>query len=398
MNILQLTLSFKPGGRRSAIRTLASFFKFQGVQTDLACVEELGCSADMTADFGMVSVLNRPQIGTRKAIAKLARLCDERGINLIHAHDAASQFLGMRLRLARPKIKLVMTFHRSLGFESAGWKAKARNAFAGVGTQAVIVGSRERQRHYLAENYIARAKVVRIPFGIDLSRFRRDAAAREVIRREAGVEDQIPLVGAVGHFGEEKGIDLAIGAFASLLQNPACRRAKLMVIGRGTEQQEKALRELAAPAAQAIHFAGWRPDVERYFSAMDIFLHLPRQEAFGLVVAEAMASRLPVVAADVGGVPDMVRHDLTGMLVEAGSPWKVATALGRLIEDQPLRERMAGEALRVAQSEYSDALYGQRHLELYQALLAGRMPHGIQECPATDNSIHNGLRHPLPSV
>ena len=75
---------------------------------------------------------------------------------------------------------------------------RLRNAAAGLATAAVVVGSRERQAHYRAENYVSRSKVVRIPFGVNLERFRPDPAARREVRQELGVADGELLVGAVG--------------------------------------------------------------------------------------------------------------------------------------------------------------------------------------------------------
>jgi glycosyltransferase involved in cell wall biosynthesis len=392
MTPLLLTLSFEPGGRREAILTLARGLAAEGLQPDLACVDRLGCEPQVVAGrFGQALALDRDQVGSRRAVARLLRMCDERQIDLIHAHDAASQWLAARARLARPKIKMLMTFHRSLGFESAGWKARLRNAAAGLASAAIVVGSRERQTHYRHENYVPAAKVVRIPFGIDLARFQPNAAARAAVRAELGLADEDLLVGAVGHFGAEKGIDLAVQAFISLQKRVQTRRVRLAVVGRGNPEQERAIRELAAPAGDAVCFAGFRRDVERYFAAMDVFLHLPRQEAFGLVVAEAMACRLPVVGANVGGVPDMVRDGRTGIAVAAQQPEEAAAALVRLGDDEALRQRLSAEALRVARTEYSEDLYVRRHVALYREILAGRPARGVDDVPAVNETRTNGF-------
>jgi glycosyltransferase involved in cell wall biosynthesis len=397
---LQLTLSFEPGGRREAVLTLARGLAAAGLSADLACVEQLGCEPQvLDGVFGQSVPLQRDRVGTRQALARLVRLCDARHIDLIHTHDAASQWLAARLRLARPKIKLLMTFHRSLGFESAGWKAKLRNAAAGLATAAIVTGSRDRLAHYLSENYVRAGKVVRIPFGIDLARFRPNAEARAAVRAEMGVAEADLLIGAVGHFGPEKGIDLAVRSFVSLAKRQAPLRAKLVVVGRGTAEQEQTLRELAAPAGGAVCFAGFCRDVERYFAAMDVFLHVPRQEAFGLVVAEAMACGVPVVGAQVGGVPDMVRDGRTGITVAAEQPEEAAAALAQLGDDEALRQQLSAEALRVAHTEYSETLYVRRHVALYREILAARAPCGVDEAPAINETRTNDIaRLPAPAA
>jgi glycosyltransferase involved in cell wall biosynthesis len=155
--------------------------------------------------------------------------------------------------------------------------------------------------------------------------------------------------------------------------------------------------------ANRIVFAGRRADIERWFAAMDVFVHAPRLEAFGLVVAEAMATGLPVVATRVGGVPDMVREDVNGLLVDSEQPNRLADAMERLLLDGELRERYGGAGRRIAESEYSAELYARRHLQLYEDVVAGRRPRGADEqcspSPTAETShetrtIGEGIRLP----
>jgi glycosyltransferase involved in cell wall biosynthesis len=371
-SVLQLTISFQPGGRRNAILSLARRLKEQRTQSDLVCIDELGCEPALVADFGEVECLERPSSGTLSAVAQLVRFCDRRGVNIIHAHDAASQYLAYRTRLTRRHIKILMTFHRSLGFESAGLKAKFRNALAGLATKAVVVGSQERRDHYLKENYFPASKVVRIPFGADLHRFKPDLPARTELRQELGIAENNFMVGAAGHFGSEKGIDLAIQSFLAFRSSHP--QARLLVIGRGTPDQETSIRNLAQQAGEAVHVVGWRADIERCFAAMDTFLHLPRQEAFGLVIIEAMACGLPVVAANVGGIPDIVRDGHNGLLVPSNDLQAAAAGLRQLATDDAHRAKLASQAFQTAETEFSDTLYANRYLNLYRAILAGVAP------------------------
>lgn len=380
MNLLHAALSFAPGGRREAIRTLVRELTAQGVQSDLACIERLGCEVDELYEFGSATELNRDQVGKRKAVVRLAELCDQRRVDLIHTHDAASQWLATCVRLIRPKIKMMMTFHRSLEFESVSWKSKLRNALAGLATSTIVVGSRARRNHYLCANYVSPAKVQHIPFGIDVTRFRPNPAARQSVRQELGIDKDKMVIGVIGHFGREKGIDVAIEAF--LAMKHWARPAVLLIVGRGTAAQEELLRSLAKPAKEAIHFAGFRPDVERYLPAMDILLHVPRQEAFGLVVAEAMACGLPVVGAATGGIPEIVRDGKTGLIVPSENPAQIGVEMSRLLMDEMRRKRMSTESQRVAHVDFSAELYAQRHLNLYRQIL-GSPPQEANEIAAT---------------
>jgi glycosyltransferase involved in cell wall biosynthesis len=128
-----------------------------------------------------------------------------------------------------------------------------------------------------------------------------------------------------------------------------------------------------------IFYAGFRHDVERWLQAWDIFVHTPRLEAFGLVVAEAMATGLPIVATPVGGILDLVRDGVTGIQVPPNSPEAMADALERLLLDPDLRESMGRRGQQVVHAEYGMDLYARRYLRLYEDLQANRSPQGVDE-------------------
>jgi L-malate glycosyltransferase len=393
MRILHLTLSFERGGRRRAITLLTEGLQPLGVECNLCCLEALGCGPEEASDlFATAIALDRrgPLDGT--ALGRLVALCRARRVQLIHAHDAASQFAGALLQFRLPGLKLVMTFHRTLSFESARLRDRLRNSFAGLLSQAIITGSRERQAHYLRENFIDPKKVVRIPFGIDTNRFRPDPDTRDAIRRELGLPEAAVVFGAVGHFGEEKGIDVVLHGFRELARRSPGVPVILVVLGAGTPAQRERVEALARDfSAGQVIFAGFRPDVERWFRAFDVFVHAPRLEAFGLVVAEAMATGLPVVATAVGGLLDLVRPRQTGLLIPSESAVELANALQELAGDEPLRRAMGEQAHRIAGEEYTVRLYAHRHLRLYHDVLAGRPLQGVGRKPSVIAEAEKGL-------
>jgi glycosyltransferase involved in cell wall biosynthesis len=379
MRILHCTLSFSPGGRRRAITTLAERLRVLGETCDLCCLDELGCDlAEAAGAFDEVTALRRHRLLDLGALRRLIAFCDARHTAVIHAHDGASQFTGSLLRLWRPHVKLLMTFHRSLGCDSALYRDRARNAWACALSGAVVTGSRERRAHFLDENFVSRRKVVRIPFGIDVDHFRPNPAQRVRIRQELGVGPETVVLGAVGHFGPEKGVDQAIRGFAALSGRALPSPVVLVIVGRGTPAQRETLEALAhRQHTGPVVFAGYRTDVEHWLQGMDLFVHTPRIEAFGLAVVEAMAAGLPIVATAVGGVVDLVRPRQNGLLVPAEEPVLLADALEQLVRNPRLREKLGEAAHRIAVEEYGADLYARRYLRLYQDLVTNRPPQGI---------------------
>jgi L-malate glycosyltransferase len=373
MKVLHLTISLAPGGRRSAILTLASHLQRLGVNCELGCLHELECSPEEAAAFpSPVTAFEKHGLWEPQAIARLTEFCLQREVDVVHTHDAESQLAGALMRQREPRIKLVKTFHRSLPFDSATSRDRLRNAFASAFCGAIVTGSSERRRHFLEQNYVRSAKLVRIPFGIDLERFHPDEAARNSKRRELGAEPSQLLIGVAGHFGEEKGVDVAIRSFQELCRVRDPNSVILLVIGNGTAAQAKALRALAARSPQCrILFAGFVRDIEQWLPAMDLFLHTPRLEAFGLVLAESMATGLPVVATRVGGIPEIVKDTRTGLLVEPDSHWKTGRVVAELLADPERCAAMGAQGRNVALAEFSGRLYAERHMTLYETLLKG---------------------------
>jgi glycosyltransferase involved in cell wall biosynthesis len=109
------------------------------------------------------------------------------------------------------------------------------------------------------------------------------------------------------------------------------------------------------------------------YSVADIFVMPTLAEAFGLVALEAMACGVPVVASDVGGIPDFVRPQQTGLLVKPGDAGGLRQAIALLLGDPGLRERLSRAGRAVAVEEFSLATQAGRYIQLYSELIENRL-------------------------
>lgn len=368
MNVLHLTLSYSNGGRREAIAALAQGLRELGVGSHLGCLDEFGSGPAERAVFDGSFSLERKGMFDLVALRRLAAYCREHAVDVVHAHDAASEAMAA---LAMPwrGPALLMTFHRTRNIETARLRNRVRNALAGMRVSAVVTASQERRQHYIDQNYVGAGKVSCIPLGIDLERFRPDPVMRERTRRLAGADEGTLLLGTVGHFGADKGVDLAIGAFQAFLRRNPGRDARLLVLGRGDAAQESEVRSLVAPEfAARIGFVGFQTDPERWFPGFDVLLHGARREAFGLVLAEAQACGVPVVAARVGGISEVVLDRVTGCLAPAATVDGLAAALEELVADDDRRHAFARRAIEHARHQFSQRRYAQDYLQTYLRL------------------------------
>lgn len=165
-------------------------------------------------------------------------------------------------------------------------------------------------------------------------------ADRSAARATLGLPPQQFWYGSVGRLVTIKGYDVLIRAFAALArQYPD---VGLALIGAGC--QEDALRALCRDLgiAERVVFCGWRDDARCLLGAFDVCVFPSREEGFGLAIAEAMAAGRPVIASQVGGVPEVVEQD--ALLVPPDDEHALAEALRRLHDDAGLRDSM-GAAL-----------------------------------------------------
>ena len=158
----------------------------------------------------------------------------------------------------------------------------------------------------------------------------------------------------------EKGVDHLIRA----MRSPALVGARLSIAGDGPELESLKRLSHELGVAERTRFLGLRTDLNSLLQDADIFVHpAVWQEAFGLAIAEAMATACPVVASNIGAVPELVVDGVTGLLVPPGDPLAIAAALERLTMDPELRNRLGQSARSRAEKMFDLERCVEQHLE-----------------------------------
>jgi 1,2-diacylglycerol 3-alpha-glucosyltransferase len=192
------------------------------------------------------------------------------------------------------------------------------------------------------------APVKLLPTGVDAERFaKRDPAAASALRRRFAIPESDRLLTFVGRIGLEKNIDLLINAIAQV-KTPG---ARLLIVGNGPYRADLDRHIAALGVGDRVTFTGYlqRDEVAAAYAASDIFFFASLSETQGLVVAEAMASGLPVVAVEDLAVGDAVTDGVNGFLTEE-KPAALAKAADRVLTDPSLRTLMGAESLKRAEA------------------------------------------------
>ena len=278
----------------------------------------------------------------RKTVTRLAGLCDDLQIDIWHSHDYKTDLLGPLIRRRRPAMKLVTTVH---GFTRETLKTRlyARlNDAALLAFDHVFAVSPPLVRH-CAMKGVHPDRLSYLPNAIDLKEYQRSRTT-ESAKQAFGIEPGTFAIGVVGRLSKEKGVDRAMRLFAGLSrENPA---ARLHIIGQGRERDTLTTLAHELNIASRVCWWGWRSDMRQLLEAMDFMLLTSHTEGIPNAMLEAMALGVPVAATDVGGVPDLLDHGESGLLLPSASPEQWAARLAPLLQWQPARADMARRAQR----------------------------------------------------
>jgi len=235
-----------------------------------------------------------------------------------------------------------------------------------------IVPSRQQARDTARSHLVARGLVHVVPNGVDATAFA--PGDRDASRADLGLPPGSIFV-AVGRLARDKGFDVAVSAFARVA--PSYPDAHLVIVGDG--EQRDALSALATRLGVASHvlFVGAQPaaKVASYLAASDVFLFPTlREEAAPLVLPEAMACGLPVVASRKGGITEVLEGAAgegdAGLLLSPGSVDELEGALRQLLDDPAARRDLADRALRRFRQEYTVERMIERTVDVYRVAIA----------------------------
>ena len=190
--------------------------------------------------------------------------------------------------------------------------------------------------------------------------------------RKLGIADDEAVVLAVGRLSQEKGHADLIRAAAILSGLPGAPRFRVVIVGDGPERD--ALLHLASELGvqQRIKLAGFQRDMAPYYAMATVLAVPSHSEGSPNVVLEAMAAGLPIVANQVGGIPEILEQDATGLMVLPRSPDAMARAILRLLTDDELRQRFAATAKECAATDYTPQAYRRALVSFYQEILESR--------------------------
>ena len=304
------------------------------------------------------------------AMLTLRRVVAQSGADIIHTHSSKAGILGRMAAAGRTRV--VHTIH-GWGHtpESPGWMSRAFVALertAAKHSDALIAVSADVRDEGLRQGIGDESTYRVIPEVVDFSPIAGSFAdARREARRRLGLSEEEEVVGWVGRFVPQKDPETLLGALDRVLA--ARPRARAVLVGDGPLRVEVESQIARQGNAKRVIFTGVRDDARHLYPAFDVVMHVSRWEGQPLVVQEAIAERVPVVATDAEGVQDLVVEGVTGHVVDPGDIHSVAQATISLLNGSALRPPLADSAVDEVAKRNGREIAIARHIELYRELL-----------------------------
>ncbi len=322
------------GGVRNVVLNLAERLdksKFEVVVCSL-CEHKVwdknfGASGVETRNFRMRNLFD---IGAILALSKFIR--DNR-FHIVHTHLPRADFYGRLVARLCHVPFIFSTVHSAEKHREK--KHKFLHSFLdkismGFANEIIAVAESVK-RHIIDKQGIDSDKIVVIRNGIDIGRYA-GSGNPEVTRREFGFHNNSVIVGVVGRLNKQKGLAFFLRAACEVLKVE--KRVQFLIVGEGPQRYELERLSKRLGIDQWVVFSGFRADVPSVLSVMDIFVMPSLVEGFPLSLLEAMAVGKPVIASNIGGIPEIVKDRESGILVPPRDPEALAEAIVELLKDR----------------------------------------------------------------
>ncbi len=206
-------------------------------------------------------------------------------------------------------------------------------------TDRVVALTDGERKDYTDLNVYPEDKLVQIHSGVDIEKFKQVPVCAVEKKRSLGLEQNGLVVGFIGWLLPIKGPMHLLKAMEDVWLDYA--DTVVVFIGKGDLDVDLRAEALKAGANGRVNFLGWRNDIDEIMPLFDIFVLPSLNEGMGRVLVEAMAAGKPIVASNVGGIPDLVKHDLNGLLVPPGDE-KALAGKHQAAHKQPAKSKNDG--------------------------------------------------------
>lgn len=299
-------------------------------------------------------------------VIRLRSIINRKRINLIHAHDHRASLTAWLASRFSSGIPLVSHIHNTNPWLTGWHPWKLVETFMRGRYPVSIACSETVRKYYMQFNPRAKKSIIHtVSNGIEITSHK--PVNRQILAQELGIPEGRFVYGTVGRLEEQKGIDQLLIAFKKVTAH--LENVFLLIVGAGPLEHELKKLTVDLELSRHVAFTGYRDNVYEIFQLMDAFVLASRWEGLPMVLIEAMAQSLPVVATDVGGVGELVRNGETGFLIAPGNIDDLAKMMIEINDKSELRQNLACSAHRLIKREFNVVNQVRKIENIYLSLL-----------------------------
>ena len=281
-------------------------------------------------------------------IWRTIRFVKQNNIQLIHSH---LPWAGILARIVGQIIKVPVIYTEHNKQERYHWITQKMNLCTmGMLTEVIAVssdvaGSIHRNKPDL------RVSVRTIANGVNVNKFRRDHFNKTEIRARLGIPNDAPIVGSVAVFRFQKRLDLWMELAAAILRDN--ESAHFVLVGDGPLRADLFEKREALGLGDRIHMPGLETEIRPYLASFDIYMMSSIFEGLPVAMLEAMAMQCPVITTDAGGIKEVIRHEVDGLVCSVEKPQRLVEFATMLLKKQNLLDSYGEHARRRVVEKFS---------------------------------------------
>jgi glycosyltransferase involved in cell wall biosynthesis len=285
-------------------------------------------------------------------------------VDVVHAHEfTANTYGALVARLAG--VPVIATVHGKSYYLD---QLKRRLAYRAASRMATMVAVSEDLKRFLVSNLNMPPARVRVVYNGVPDFDSLHSSEVERLRKEIDVPCNHKIVGVFGSFYTVKGHTYLLQAIPDIVKRVG--RVTFLFAGRGELEPEIKRQASELGIQEHVRFLGFRNDIPRLLSLLDLFVLPSLSEGLSIAILEAMAAGIPVVATEVGGNPELILNGETGYLVPPMNPSALSIQVAAVLEDDRLRVRLGQASQRRVKDRFSLATMVKQYEQLYRECLA----------------------------
>jgi len=316
-------------------------------------------------------VLDIQRLRTPNALSRMVSYFKKYKTDIVHTQLLHSDVIG-NIAAKFAGIPSLCTIHTLISKEQALKKRLKQRLEWLVHrhcSRKIVTVSEASRLNYLQYNTSCPpSKVVTLHNGIDLTQFPHiDGEGRNCFRDALKIVENRKILVTVAVLRKEKGIQYVLGALPEIIKQVP--EVVYLVVGEGSYRKQLETLVAEKNLERNVIFTGERDDIPRILTIADIFLLPSLTEALPTVLAEAMAAGLPVIATDVGGIPEMIIDNRNGTIVSPGNPGQLASASIDLLMNTAKADKMGQAGKEIVHEKFNIALQVSELEDLYREVI-----------------------------